>query len=144
MGSRWPSAKSNLKRYVPVATAPGTVAKSRPPSVPGAVATGTEAWRPLFVQSASRRVLFVGLLICLVAAPLLAVLVQDAGTLSFDTPDFAIKLNKDWQTIAALQPRNAGGFDFTPADRLDMRAADGFHSIGDLNLRVRQSGSGPW
>ncbi len=47
------------------------------------------------------------------------------GTLDFDTPDFTLKLVKDSQTIAALQPKGAKGmdantpFDFTPADQLD-------------------------
>src|SRR5688572_8691903 len=49
------------------------------------------------------------------------------GTLDFDTPDFTLKLVKDSQTIAALQPKGAKGidantpFDFTPADQLTVR-----------------------
>ena len=53
-----------------------------------------------------------------------ATLGLDNGTLDFDTPDFTLKLVKDSQTIAALQPKGAKGvdastpFDFTPADQL--------------------------
>jgi hypothetical protein len=39
------------------------------------------------------------------------------------------------RTIAALEPKGAGGFDFTPADRLANRSADRFNSLGDLNFR---------
>ena len=69
---------------------------------------------------------------------------QDQGTLLFDTPDFTLKLVKASQTLASLQPKQAGGFDFAPADRLDSRAADGFNAVGDLTLSVRQRSSGPW
>src|SRR5262245_56780483 len=47
-----------------------------------------------------------------------ATLGLENGTLDFDTPDFNLKLVKDSQTIAALQVKNSGGFDFTPADQL--------------------------
>jgi hypothetical protein len=95
----------------------------------------------------------------------------DQGTLGFDTPDFTLRLVKASQTIAALEPkgvptytptpstgrRGRGGrenqppqptgpleFDFTPADRLAQRAADGFHHLGDLTLRVRAGAAGAW
>ena len=35
-------------------------------------------------------------------------------------------------------------FDFTPADRLAARAADGFNHLGDLTLRLRPSAAAPW
>jgi hypothetical protein len=74
------------------------------------------------------------------------------GTLDFDTPDFTLKLVKDSQTIAALQPKGAKGidantpFDFTPADQLTARQGDGFNHLGDITLRVRQAGwqGGAW
>ena len=66
------------------------------------------------------------------------------GTLSFDTPDFTLKLVKDSQTVAALLPKNADGFDFTPSDRLEKRAADGFNHLGDLTLRVRKGKAEAW
>src|SRR5262245_980430 len=74
------------------------------------------------------------------------------GTLDFDTPDFTLKLVKDSQTIAALQPKGAKGidtntpFDFTPADQLTARQGDRFNHLGDITLRVRQAGwkDGAW
>lgn len=35
-------------------------------------------------------------------------------------------------------------FDFTPADRLAQRAADGFHHLGDINMRLRTETTGEW
>ncbi len=74
------------------------------------------------------------------------------GTLDFDTPDFTLKLVKDSQTIAALQPKGAKGmdatnpFDFTPADQLTARQADRFNHLGDIQLRIQQAGwrEGAW
>ncbi|MEZ5320242.1 MAG: DUF5695 domain-containing protein, partial [Vicinamibacterales bacterium] len=94
----------------------------------------------------------------------------DQGLLEFDTPDFTLRLVKASQTIAALEPKGVPtytptpqtgrgrgrgrantppqptgplAFDFTPADRLESRAADGYNHLGDLTLRLR-SGSGAW
>jgi hypothetical protein len=74
------------------------------------------------------------------------------GTLDFDTPDFTLKLVKDSQTIAALQPKGAKGmdaqtpFDFTPADQLSARQGDRFNHLGDIHLRIQQEGfrDGAW
>src|SRR5262245_51668312 len=74
------------------------------------------------------------------------------GTLDFDTPDFPLKLVKDSQTIAALQPKGAKSidantpFDFTPSDQLPARQGDRFNHLGDITLRVRQAGwqGGAW
>ena len=74
------------------------------------------------------------------------------GTLDFDTPDFTLKLVKDSQTIAALQPKGAKGmdantpFDFTPADQLTARQGDRFNHLGDIQLRIQQAGwrEGAW
>jgi len=98
----------------------------------------------------------------------------EQGTLDFDTLVFDLRLIAASQTIAALEPKGvpaytptprqargrrggAGGqqnqppepagplhFDFTPADRLAQRAADGFHHLGDLTLRVRAGSTGAW
>src|SRR5215510_12131635 len=76
------------------------------------------------------------------AAP--ATLGLEQGTLSFDTPDFILKLVKASQTVAALEPKGANGFDFTPADRLESRAGDRFSSIGDIDFRARKGNSGVW
>jgi Family of unknown function (DUF5695) len=74
------------------------------------------------------------------------------GTLDFDTPDFTLKLVKDSQTVAALEPKGAKGldantpFDFTPADELPARQGDGFNHLGDITLRIQQTGwqDGAW
>jgi hypothetical protein len=68
----------------------------------------------------------------------------DQGVLEFETPDFIVKIVKSSQTLAALQPRGADGFDFTPGDLLERRASDGFHHLGDLNLRIRRDGESGW
>src|SRR5436190_9517725 len=75
--------------------------------------------------------------------PLPPTLGLDQGYLEFDTPEFKVKLVKASQTIAVLQPKNAEGFDFTPADRLERRAANGYHHVGDLTLRLRSGNTGP-
>src|SRR2546429_8866349 len=59
--------------------------------------------------------------------PLPPTLGLDQGYLEFDTPDFKLKLVKASQTVAALQPKGADGFDFTPADRLERRGGEGFY-----------------
>ena len=68
----------------------------------------------------------------------------EQGYLEFDTPDFTLKLVKASQTIAALQPKDGQGFDFTPADRLAQRASDGHYHLGDLMIRVRVGNTGEW
>jgi hypothetical protein len=76
----------------------------------------------------------------------------DHGTLDFDTPDFTLKLVKDSQTIAALEPKGAKSvdantpFDFTPADQLPARQGDRFNHLGDITLRLQQDGwrNGAW
>ncbi|HJP92562.1 MAG TPA: DUF5695 domain-containing protein [Pyrinomonadaceae bacterium] len=68
----------------------------------------------------------------------------DHGYLDLDTPDFKLKLVKASQTVAALEPKTAQGFDFTPGDRLQRHVAKGYHHLGDLILRIRVGSSGPW
>jgi hypothetical protein len=73
----------------------------------------------------------------------------DGGTLDIDTPDFDLKLVKSSQTIAALAPKGAAGynntpFDFTPADQLQARAANGFNHLGDITFRIRTGDGGAW
>lgn len=68
----------------------------------------------------------------------------DENELEFRTPDFNLRLLKSSQTVAALEPKRAPGFDFTPSDRLSQRAANGYHHLGDLILSVRAGSSGPW
>ncbi|MGA2542693.1 MAG: DUF5695 domain-containing protein [Verrucomicrobiota bacterium] len=66
------------------------------------------------------------------------------GYIELETPDFKIKLVKDSQTLAALQPKNADGFDFTPADQLQARQANRFYHIGDLTFRLRTNQAEAW
>ncbi len=42
------------------------------------------------------------------------------------------------------QPVGPLTFDFTPADRLTQRAANGYHHLGDLTLRARPAGATEW
>lgn len=67
----------------------------------------------------------------------------EQGFVEFDTPDFKIKLVKASQTLASLEPKGANGFDFTPADRLAMRAKDGFYHFGDITFRLKND-EGTW
>jgi hypothetical protein len=68
----------------------------------------------------------------------------DQGYLEFDAPNLKLKLVRASQTVAAFEPKDANDFDFTPADRIERRAANGYHHLGDLTLRLRTSTSGPW
>jgi Family of unknown function (DUF5695) len=68
----------------------------------------------------------------------------EEGYLELETPDFNLKLVKSSQTIASLAPKGAEEFDFTPADQLRNRAADRFYHLGDLTLRLRQTGQTVW
>ena len=68
----------------------------------------------------------------------------DQGYIELDSPDLKLKLVKASQTVAALQPKGSAGFDFTPADRLERRAANGYHHLGDLLFRLRVGDSGSW
>ena len=65
------------------------------------------------------------------------------GTIDFDTPDFTLTLVRSSQTVASLKPKGAAGFDFTPGDLLVARSQNGYHHLGDLELRVRRGG-GDW
>jgi hypothetical protein len=66
------------------------------------------------------------------------------GILEFDTPEFTVKIVRSSQTLAALQPKGSGGFDFLPSDLLERRASDGFHHLGDLNFRTRIDNENEW
>ena len=77
-------------------------------------------------------------------APLPPTLGLEQGLIEFETPEFKVKIVRASQTMAALQPKGADGFDFTPSDLLHRRAADGFHHLGDLTLRLRTGKEGQW
>jgi Family of unknown function (DUF5695) len=66
------------------------------------------------------------------------------GIVSLDTPAFTLKLVRSSQTVAALQPKGDPNFDFTPGDVLSQRSQNGYYHLGDLDLRIRKSASGPW
>ena len=68
----------------------------------------------------------------------------EQGFLEFNTPDFAFKLVKASQTLAALRPNGADSFDFTPADQLEHRAGNDYYQLGDLTLRLRQNAADKW
>jgi hypothetical protein len=68
----------------------------------------------------------------------------DQGIVSFDTPDFTLSLVRSSQTVAALKPKGADGFDFTPGDLLTARSRDGYFHLGDITLRWRAGDSGDW
>ena len=69
----------------------------------------------------------------------------ERGFLNFTTSEFNFKLVASSQTVAALKP--IGGddkFDFTPADLLTERSADGYFHLGDINIRLRNGNSIAW
>jgi hypothetical protein len=66
------------------------------------------------------------------------------GFVEVETPVFDIRLVRASQTIAALQPKGEGGFDFTPSDRLEYRSRNNLYHLGDLTLRLRIGESREW
>src|ERR1700704_6263293 len=56
----------------------------------------------------------------------------EKGFLDLDTPSFSLRLVRSSQTVAALKPKGAGDFDFTPGDLLVERSKDGFYHLGDI------------
>jgi uncharacterized protein DUF5695 len=66
------------------------------------------------------------------------------GTIDLKTPDFDLTLVRSSQTIAALKPKAADGFDFTPGDLLVARSQNGYFHLGDITFRLRANGTGEW
>ena len=66
------------------------------------------------------------------------------GTQQFEMPDFKLILVKSSQTVAALNPKGAGDFDFTPGDLLVERSQNGYFHLGDITFRLRAGTSGAW
>ena len=63
---------------------------------------------------------------------------------NFETPDFTLSLVKSSQTVAALKPKGAEEFDFTPGDLLVERSQNGYFHLGDITLRLRTSSGANW
>jgi hypothetical protein len=68
----------------------------------------------------------------------------DQGTVNYDTPDFTLSLVRSSQTVAALKPKGADDFDFTPGDLLTERSQNGYFHVGDITLRLRTGDSADW
>ena len=68
----------------------------------------------------------------------------EKGFIEAETGSFNLKLVKESQTIAAMEPKGEGGFDFTPADRLEVRKGNRLYHLGDLTLRVRALEEREW
>ncbi len=66
------------------------------------------------------------------------------GSIDIDTPDFTLTLVRSSQTVAALKPKGAEGFDFTPGDMLVQRSQNGYYHLGDIDLKLRAGNSGDW
>lgn len=73
----------------------------------------------------------------------------DEGLLSYETPDFELRLVKSSGTLAGLEPRVSSSedqepFDFAPAELLAARSTDGYYHLGDLDLRLREEDKQEW
>lgn len=68
----------------------------------------------------------------------------DQGIADYETPEFTLRLVKSSGTVAALKPKGAEGFDFTPGDLLVARSQNGYFHLGDITLRLRSEGSADW
>ena len=68
----------------------------------------------------------------------------DQGVMELSSPQLSLGLVRASQTVASLRPRDVAGFDFTPSDWLERRAANGYYHLGDLTLRLRSAGSAEW
>ena len=73
-----------------------------------------------------------------------ATLGLEDGYLDLQTPQFKVRLVKSSQTLVSLSPTQEPSFDFAPADRLNLRAANGFNHLGDLTFRLRGMIPRPW
>ncbi|UBZ09792.1 DUF5695 domain-containing protein [Leeuwenhoekiella palythoae] len=68
----------------------------------------------------------------------------ESGFETLETDQFILKLVKASQTVASLAPKSDPEFDFTPGDRLEIRAGNGLYHLGDINFRYRLEGSNEW
>ncbi|RHZ64939.1 uncharacterized protein CDV56_108448 [Aspergillus thermomutatus] len=65
------------------------------------------------------------------------------GYISLSTANWDLKLVKDAQVLASLQPKGTS-FDFLPFDYLQNRAANGQYHNGDITFRYRAAGATDW
>jgi len=68
----------------------------------------------------------------------------DQGFKELETPEFNLELVKASHTVAALEPKGAEGFDFTPGERLEIRSGDNLYHLGDLTMRLRIGEDREW
>jgi hypothetical protein len=68
----------------------------------------------------------------------------DQGFVEVETPVFNIRLVRASQTIAGMQPKGEGGFDFTPSDRLEARSRNNLYHLGDITFRLRIGEARDW
>ena len=68
----------------------------------------------------------------------------DQGLQALDAGPIHLELVRASQTVAALHPEGHDGFDFTPSDWLERRAANSYFHLGDLTLRLRWNRSDGW
>jgi len=66
------------------------------------------------------------------------------GTIDIHTADFDLTMVRSSQTVAALKPKVAPDFDFTPGDLLVERSQEGYFHLGDITLRLRAGTSDEW
>lgn len=70
--------------------------------------------------------------------------ILDQGVETYHTPDFTLGVARSSGTVTALKPTGVSDFDFTPAELLPQRSADGYYHLGDLDLRLRSAGEANW
>jgi hypothetical protein len=74
----------------------------------------------------------------------------DQGLAQYDTAELRMRLVRSSGTVAGLAPIHRSGatsekdFDFTPAELLAARSTDGYYHLGDLDLRLRETGKSEW
>ncbi len=64
--------------------------------------------------------------------------------ISIESAEFCLTLDPDSQTVRSLRPKADLSFDFAPSDRLAARSGNGYVHLGDLNLRLRETGQTSW
>ena len=68
----------------------------------------------------------------------------DEGLATYRTPELTLRLVRSSGTVAALEPKGGNGFDFTPSELLAARSIDGYYHLGDVDLRLRETGTQEW